>query len=549
MEQVELSEELLLSVRKPARYIGNEYNSIKKDWDSADVKFCLCCPDLYEIGMSNLGMKILYHILNAQEGVLCERCFTPWIDMEKAMRDNHISLFSLENKMPLAEFDILGFSFSYELSYTNMLTMLDLSGLPFQAKDRKDGRYPLIIAGGPCVVNPEPLSDFIDMFVVGDGEESAVEIVDVYKKYKTKKGLLLDEMSKIEGVYVPSLYSGSGKIKKRTVRSLDKNSFPVKPVIPYIQTVHDRIAIEIMRGCPNNCHFCQARSVYGPVRIRERSQVVELAGDSYKNTGLDELSLLSLSSSSYPGIEKLIKELTGLFLPLGVGISLPSLRIEDTSTNLPSLISVIKKSGLTFAPEAGSDRMLHIINKNIKKEKLFSALREAFSKGWRRVKLYFMIGLPQETDEDVEAIIAFAASIAALRKDVSRQPADIVVNVSSFIPKPHTFFEREAMAGAEELQRKQKILLHMSRPHRYLKLKFNDANISVLESVFSRGDKNLAGPLLSAWKNGARFDAWQETFNFDIWHRAFADCGVNMQNYLAEKGKDDNLPWSHIICG
>ena len=547
MEQVELSEELLLSVRKPARYIGNEYNSIKKDWDSTGVKFCLCCPDLYEIGMINLGMKIIYHILNAQEAVLCERCFTPWTDMEKVMRDNRIPLFSLENKMPLAEFDILGFSFSYELSYSNMLTMLDLSGIPFLAKDRKNTRHPLIIAGGPCVVNPEPLSDFIDLFLIGDGEEAVSEIVDVYKKYKTNRGLMLNEMSKIEGVYIPSLYSGPKKIKKRTVRSLDRNSFPVKPIIPYIQIVHDRIAIEIMRGCPNNCHFCQARSIYGPVRIRDRSQVVGLAMDSYKNTGLDELSLLSLSSSSYPGIEKLIKELTELFLPLGVGISLPSLRIEDTATNLPSLISVIKKSGLTFAPEAGSDRMLGIINKNIQKEKLFSALREAFSKGWRRVKLYFMIGLPGETDEDVEAIITFAALIAALRKEVSRQPADIVVNVSSFIPKPHTFFERKAMAGAEELQRKQKILLHKSRPHRYLKLKFNDVSTSVLESVFSRGDKNLSGLLLGAWENGARFDAWQETFNFDIWHRAFADCGIDIQSYLSAKDEQETLPWGHIL--
>ena len=285
--------------------------------------------------------------------------------MEKAMRNNHIPLFSLESKMPLAEFDIVGFSFSYELSYSNMLTMLDLSEIPFWAKDRNSGKYPLVIAGGPCVVNPEPLSDFIDVFVVGDGEESTVEIMNVYKKYKTNRGLLLNEMSKIEGVYIPLLYNGLRKIKKRTVRSLDKNSFPVRPIIPYIQTVHDRIAIEIMRGCPNNCHFCQARSIYGPVRIRDRSEVVGLAMDSYKNTGLDELSLLSLSSSSYPGIEKLIKDLTELFLTLGVGISLPSLRIEDTAVNLPSLISVIKKSGLTFAPEVGSDRMLRIINKNI----------------------------------------------------------------------------------------------------------------------------------------------------------------------------------------
>jgi radical SAM family uncharacterized protein len=549
MNPVQPSKELLLSVRKPARYIGNEYNSIKKDWAGTDIRFCLCCPDLYEIGMSNLGIKILYHSLNAREDILCERCFTPWIDMEKAMRDNHIPLYSLESKMPLAEFDILGFSFSYELSYTNMLTMLDLAGIPFNSKDRRHGRYPLVIAGGPCVVNPEPLSDFIDVFAIGDGEESAIEIIDAYKKNKAKNDLMLNEMSRIEGVYIPRLYKGPEKIKKRTTRVLTKEVFPVKPIIPYIQTVHDRISIEIMRGCPNNCHFCQARSIYGPVRMRDRSQVIDLAMDLYKNTGMDELSLLSLSSSSYPGIEKLIVELTALFLPLGVGISLPSLRIEDSTVNLPSLVSVIKKSSLTFAPEAGSDRMLRIINKNIEKERLFSVLREAFTRGWRRVKLYFMIGLPQETDEDIEAIITFAASIAGLRKDVSRQPADIVINVSSFIPKPHTFFEREAMESATELQRKQRILLRISRPHRYLKLKFNDVSASILESVFSRGDRNLASPLIRAWENKARFDAWHETFNFNAWTRAFSDYGIDIQGYLSKKDTQATLPWQHIICG
>jgi radical SAM family uncharacterized protein len=547
MKQVQLSEELLLSVRKPARYIGGEYNSIKKDWDSVDTRFCLCCPDLYEIGMSNLGIKILYHILNRQENILCERSFTPWTDMEKAMRENNIPLFSLESRMPLKEFGILGFSFSYELSYSNMLTMLDLSGIPFLAKDRKSGKYPLLIAGGPCVINPEPLSDFIDLFVIGDGEEAVIEVVDTYIKYKSNRDLMLGEMSKIEGVYVPSLHDGFKKINKRGVDELEKKDFPVNPIVPYIETVHDRIAIEIMRGCPNDCYFCQARSIYHPVRIRNTRQVLQLAEDSYKNTGLDEVSLLSLSSSNYPGIEKLIEELTDLFLPLGVGISLPSLRIEDAASSLPSLISVIKKSGLTFAPEAGSDRMLDIINKKIEKEKLFSALKSAFSKGWRRVKLYFMIGLPGEEDTDIESIIDFAVKIADLRKEVSRQSADIIVSVSSFIPKPHTFFERQKMSEADELRRKQKILLRKVAPHRYIKLKFNDVSTSLLEAVFSRGDRKLSTLLLSAWEKGARFDAWQESFNFDIWQKAFSDCGIDMETYLKKREEGEKLPWDHIV--
>ena len=549
MKRVELSEELLLSIRKPARYIGQEYNSITKNWDTTEVKFCLCYPDLYEIGMSNLGMKILYHILNSQEDVLCERCFTPWIDMEQAMTDRRIALFSLENRAPVSEFDIVGFSFSYELSYTNMLTMLHLSGIPFRAVDRNTGRYPLIIAGGPCVFNPEPLSEFIDIFFIGEAEEAVLDIIGVYKRYKNSKSQLIAELSKIDGVYAPSAHNAvREKIKKRTVAVLDESSFPVKPVIPYIQIVHDRIAIEIMRGCPNSCRFCQARSIYGPARLREREQIIKLAKLSYHNTGLDEISLLSLSSSSYPGIDVLIKELTKEFLPLGVGVSLPSLRIEDAARDLPALISIIKKSGLTFAPEAGTDRMLDIINKKIEKEKLFEVLRQAFSKGWRRVKLYFMIGLPHEEQQDVEAIIDFAKAVAMIRKEVAGQPAEVVVNVSSFIPKPHTHFQCQPMAGRQELEEKQGILFKKSKNIGYLKLKFQDINTSILEAVFSRGDKRLGQVLTHAWSNGARFDAWGESFDYNIWQQAFSSCGIDMQDYLSPADESSVLPWSYIEC-
>ncbi|MDD5503999.1 MAG: TIGR03960 family B12-binding radical SAM protein [Candidatus Omnitrophica bacterium] len=549
INEVRIPEELLLSVRKPARYIGCEINSITKDWDKARVRFCLCFPDLYEIGMSNLGIKILYHILNRQESILCERCFTPWIDMEKVLRDNSIPLFSLENKMPLKYFDILGFSFSYELSYTNMLTMLDLSGIPFLSAQRKNGAYPLIIAGGSCVVNPEPLSEFVDIFVIGDGEDAAVEIANAYDKYNSDKSLILRHLSQIEGVYVPAVRSPAAKVVKRVTRTLEKADFPTKPIVAYIEPVHDRITVEIMRGCPNNCYFCQARSVYGPVRLRDKGQIRDLAKESYRNTGLDEVSLLSLSSASYPGIEGLITELTSMFLPLGVGISLPSLRIEESTLNIPSLVSAVKKSGLTFAPEAATDRMLKKINKNIEKEKLFAVLKQAFSRGWRRVKLYFMIGLPDETDEDVRGIIDFARAIDSLRREVSPRPVDIVVSVSSFIPKPHTFFQRQAMADPSELLRKQAMLLSASKKTKCLKLKFSDVNTSVLEAVFSRGDKGLGRIIRSAWEQGARFDAWSETFNPAIWDKAFEICGIDKKRYLGRKDNDEALPWSHIVTG
>jgi len=548
MNPVELTEEFLLSVRKPARYIGEEHNIIKKQWERKTVKFCLCFPDLYEIGMSNLGIKILYHILNRNENVLCERSFTPWLDMEDAMIKNNIPLFSLESKMPLTEFDILGFSLSYELTYTNMLTMLSLAKIPFKSQDRKKGDYPLIIAGGPSACNPEPIADFIDLFLIGDGEEAISDIIDTYIGHKSDRNNLLDEMKKIEGVYVPSRYNENERIKRRKISVLKKEDFPVSPIVPYIQTVHDRITLEVMRGCPNKCHFCQAKSLYHPVRIRDKDDVLELAKESYRNTGLDDLSLLSLSSSSYPGIEELIKDLTEIFLPVGVGISLPSLRVEDNLENLPTLISVIKKSSLTFAPEVGTEKMQKVINKKIDHDTLFKVLRHAYANGWRRIKLYFMIGLPEEEDKDIEAIVDLADSIARLKKEISGGPAEIIVNVSSFIPKPHTFFEREKMASPDQLKAKQALIASKARSKRYLKLKFHDIETSVLEALFSRGDRNMSKALLDAWNQGARFDAWSESFNPKIWDEAFTRCGLDRESCLSEKDEKESLPWSYVQC-
>jgi radical SAM family uncharacterized protein len=548
MKPVQLTEDLLLSVRKPARYIGEEHNSIKKEWDKADVRVCLCYPDLYEIGMSNLGLKILYHVLNKRDGVLCERSFTPWPDMEEAMLKNSIPLFSLENKAPLSEFDILGFSFSYELSYTNLLTMLSLSNIPFKYQDRQNGDYPLIIAGGPCVFNPGPIADFIDLFLIGDGEEAVFDIIDIYTRYRPDKKNLLDKMTKIEGVYVPSRHGKEAQIKKRTISILKPEDFPIKPIVPYIQTVHDRITLEVMRGCPNQCHFCQAKSIYHPVRVRDRKEVLALARESYKNTGFDDISLLSLSSSNYPGIDKLIKELTEIFLPSGVGISLPSLRIEEKVKNLPALISVIKKSSLTFAPEAGTEKMLKIINKKIDRNMLFKVLRYAYANGWRRIKLYFMIGLPSEEDKDIEAIIGFADAVAMLKKEVSRHPAEVIVSISSFIPKPHTYFEREKMASEGELKAKQNLLEAHAKKKGYLKLKFHDIKASILEALFSRGDRDMSQVLLDAWRLGVRFDAWSESFNPKIWDEAITRCGLDKALYLSGRGDREDLPWSFIKC-
>lgn len=569
MNRVELNDDILLNVSRPARYIGQEHNMVKKDWDHTKVKVCLCYPDVYEVGMSHLGLKILYHILNERDDVLCERCFAPWLDMEKVILDKKISLFSLESKMPLALFNIIGFSLQYELTYTNLLNMLYLAGIPLKSLDRDDGSFPLIIAGGPCAFNPEPLADFIDLFLIGDGEEAIVDIIETYKGTcplgtRPHRQQLLREMAKIEGVYAPSLYdvSYSGdkikaispkykdipkKIKKRILNKLGRETFPIRPIVPYLSTVHDRITLEIMRGCPNRCRFCQARSIYAPVRIRKPDELLDLANQTYKNTGFDEVSLVSLSSSSYPYIEELIKALTEKFGLKGVGISLPSLRIEEDLEKLPSLISAIKRSGLTFAPEAGTEKMLHIINKKIKRKELFEVLKAAYKTGWRRVKLYFMIGLPFEEEDDLEAIIELSDEAACLKREVSPYPAEVVINVSSFIPKPHTPFQWARMADVDELKSKQEFLIKKVAGKRYLKLKLHNIQASILEGVFSRGGRRLGRVLLDAWKNGARFDAWSESFRPELWDDIFLKNGLNKEFYLTGRRFDEILPWGHIL--
>ncbi|MCX5679953.1 MAG: TIGR03960 family B12-binding radical SAM protein, partial [Candidatus Omnitrophica bacterium] len=560
-------DELLLTVQRPGRYVGGEWNAVKKEWTEDKVKFLLAFPDVYEIGMSHLGIKILYGILNDRQDVLCERVFAPWPDLEKVLRDNGIPLFSLESRKALKEFDIIGFSLAYELGYTNVINMIDQGGIPIRSSDRSDSD-PIVIAGGPCCYNPEPMADFIDAFVIGDGEDVIGEIIDAYSGAKrgagySRKGLL-QKLAAIEGVYVPSLYkvvynedktiksfsaSGQGvpeRIRKRSVKDLDEAYYPTKQIVPNIQVVHDRITIEIMRGCRHACSFCEAQATYRPCRERSKAKILELARMAYDDTGYDEISLLSLSSGDHSEIIDIVKQLNKEFKDLSVSVSLPSLRVEDILKHLPTLISEVKKSGLTFAPEAGSARLREVINKRIDIDKLFAAVRESFRMGWRRVKLYFMIGLPSENDVDIAEISALVSDISNLRREVDSRPANVAVSVNAFIPKPHTLFEREGMESRESLFRKKELLQGAIRL-RSIELSFHPVGISRLEAVFSRGDRRLGEVILLSWSYGARFDGWQEIFAPDLWSRAFASSGVDPDFYSTRpRAREEKLPWEFI---
>jgi len=560
-------DELLLTVQRPGRYVGGEWNAVKKEWTADKVKFLLAFPDIYEIGMSHLGIKILYGILNDRDDALCERVFAPWGDLEKILRDNSLDLFSLESRKSLKEFDMIGFSLAYELGYTNVINMLDLGGIPLKSSDRRDSD-PVVIAGGPCCYNPEPMADFIDAFVVGDGEDIINEIIDAYSDAKRGSGYsrekLLRELARIEGVYVPSLYkvaynedktiknfsvSEQGvpeKVRKRSVGNLDNAYYPTKQIVPNIQIVHDRITLEIMRGCKHACSFCEAQATYRPCRERSKVRILELARRAYEDTGYDEISLLSLSSGDHSHIIEIVTELNKEFKDKSVSVSMPSLRVEDILKHLPTLISETRKSGLTFAPEAGSARLRTVINKKIDIDKLFAAARESFRMGWRRVKLYFMIGLPSETDTDIAEISALVNYISGLKKEVDSRPANVAVSVNAFIPKPHTLFEREGMEAREGLVRKKELLKSAIRS-RFIELSFHPVDISRLEAVFSRGDRRLGEAILLSWSYGARFDGWQEIFDPAIWSKAFASSGIDPDFYSTRpRAKEEKLPWEFI---
>lgn len=558
---------------KPGRYIGGEWNVSKNDFDKANLKFGLCFPDLYEVGMSNLGMRILYGILNNTSGIACERFFAPGIDLENNLRNSKSEIFSLESKKRLRDFDIIGFSLGNELAYTNILNILELGGVPFKSSQR-DNQYPLIIAGGPAVLNPEPLHDFFDLFIIGEAEEAIVEITRLYAKIKedyknsklSKEELLL-ALSCVEGVYVPSFYKveyacdyklkefspkiagAAQKIKKRIVKDLENAYFPVNWLVPYIQIVHDRITLEAMRGCPNRCRFCQARQQYFPLRARSADKLFDLACQSYKNSGYEEIAVGGLSVSDYPEIEKLLKMLVGYFKEKAVGISLPSIKPKNLVGNASSLIASIKKTGLTFAPEAAREKLRKVLGKDFNSEEFFTGLRQSFASGYRRVKLYFMIGLPFEEELDLDGIADFSRSVSELSRETAKSAAEVNLSVNAMIPKPHTPFQWFKMQDLETIKYKQDYLRNKFIRNRKIKINFHNRYMSFLEGVFSRGDRRLGRVIIEAHKRGARFDAWQEHFKFEIWEEAFLASGIDPNYYLREKAREELLPWDFLDLG
>ena len=564
---------ILKHVEKPSRYIGNEYNSVHKNPADMNIRFGFCFADVYEIGMSHLGMKILYHLLNSAEDIYCERFFTPWVDMEAQMREHHIPLFSLETKTPAKDFDFLGFTLQYEMSYTNILNMLELGGIPLYAKDRTEDD-PIICAGGPCAYNPEPLADFVDFFMLGEGEELMMEVMDIYRTIKKNGGTkeaFLKEAVKLEGVYVPAFYDvayhedGTIKsftknydgapdtIKKRIIKDFDKCFAPDNIIVPFMEIVHDRIMLEVFRGCIRGCRFCQAGMIYRPVRERSPETLLDLAQRLIRNTGYEEISLSSLSTSDYTKLKELTDGLLEMTEDKKIGLSLPSLRLDNFSMELMQKVQKVRKSGLTFAPEAGTQRLRDVINKNITEEDLHNAAQMAFSGGYGTIKLYFMIGLPTETDEDILGISHLADEVVSIYKHTDKEIRNknlrVTVSVSSFVPKPFTPFQWVGQNSQETLFRKQ-MLLKEAIKNRYVSYNWHESTLSVLEGVFARGDRRLSKVLVEAHRLGAKFDSWHEFFRMDTWMEAFKNTNVDPDFYnIRERSYDEILPWDHINVG
>ena len=567
-------ESILPLVQKPARYTGGELNSVVKDKTKVDLRFAFCFPDTYEIGMSHLGMKILYSLINSRDNYWCERVFAPDTDMEKVMREQSIPLFGLESRDALTDFDVVGFTLQYELCYTNVLNMLNLSNIPLRSKDRGDTLdIPVIVAGGPCVCNPEPIADFIDAFQIGEGEEMMLEFLDLLNEYK-KEGKsrveFLMAAAKIEGIYVPSLYdvtyNEDGTIKefkphdgapavvnKRIVSDLDSIFYPDKFVVPFVEVVHDRVVHEIFRGCIRGCRFCQAGFWYRPIREKSVDTISRQSQELFCSTGYDELSLCSLSSSDYTKITELLHELLGWAIPQKINVALPSLRIDNFSDELKEKLSLVRRSGLTFAAEAGTQRLRDVINKNISQEEILSTCRKAFTGGWCAVKLYFMIGLPTETDEDVIGINKLSQMVVDEFYNNPDKPkgkgVSVSAGVSSFVPKPCTPFQWEPQDTREELKRKQQLLLETCTTKK-ITFRFHNTDLTFLEGVFARGDRKLCDVIETAYRYGCTFDSWDDKFNFDAWMKAFEDCGISTSFYANRRREyDEILPWDHINSG
>lgn len=568
-----VSDEILLQVEKPARYVGREVNVVKKNPSDVDIRFAFCFPDVYEVGMSHLGLQILYYFLNRREDTYCERVFAPWVDMEAKMREEKIPLFALESQESIRNFDFVGFTLQYEMSYTNVLNMMDLAGIPLYRKDRTDSD-PIIICGGSCAYNPEPLADFVDIFYLGEGEVLYDDIMDLYKDFKKKgktKQQFLEALLKFDGLYMPQFYDvdynddGTVKsimpnhkdarkvIKKVIVTDMDNVFFPEKQLVPLIEVVHDRVTLELFRGCIRGCRFCQAGFVYRPVREKKAETVLKGARRLVDTSGHEEISLTSLSTSDFTGFEQLACGLLDEFKDEKVNLSLPSLRIDNFSLDLMQKVQEVRKSSLTFAAEAGTQRLRDVINKNLTEENILNGCKMAFDGGWDKVKLYFMLGLPTETEEDLKGIAHLAEKIVEKYFEIPKEqrPRPVMVNASAscFVPKPFTPFQWDAQNTYEEFGEKAQIVKSEIK-RRQVRFTYHNTMMSSMEGVFARGDRKLSALLYRAWQLGCRFDGWTEHFDFAKWQQAFADTGLSMAFYAnRERSYDEVLPWDHISVG
>ena len=578
MRKLALSDEILLKISQPARYIGGEGNMVKKDPSKVAVRFAMCFPDVYEIGMSHLGIQILYDMFNRRDDVYCERVYSPWMDLDPIMREQKIPLFAVESQDPIKKFDFLGITIQYEMCYTNILQVLELSQIPLHAEDRTE-EDPIVIGGGPCTYNPEPIAPFFDLFYMGEGEVVYFDLIDRYKEIKARGGSrqeFLEMAAQIPGIYVPAFYDVSYKedgtieamttnnphapqtVSKQLVMDMSDTWYPEKPVVPYLRATQDRVVLEIMRGCIRGCRFCQAGMVYRPVRERSLEELKRLARTMLKSTGHEEISLSSLSSSDYTKLEGIVNFLIDEFDGKGVNVSLPSLRIDAFSLDVMSKVQDVKKSSLTFAPEAGSQRLRNVINKGLTEENILNGSAEAFKGGWNRVKLYFMLGLPTETVEDMQGIAELSEKVAevyydTVPKEQRHGKVQVTASTSFFVPKPFTPFQWAPMCTKEQFLERASIVNHRMKEmlnKKSLRYNWHEADVTVLEGVLARGDRKVAAVIEEAYRKGAIYDSWSEYFNNDIWMKAFETCGVDIDFYTTrERSLDEVFPWDFIDAG